>query len=207
MPIDDKNQEFELIMKTSDGDEILKNSDTVLVRFGPKRNGIVSSWLNGGYNEDLSAVFNHQLSQENIDIKDYQDGFNETSIWLEFNIEGQNVVIGGDSGKAGMDMMMRLYQPETLTFDVYFVLHHGSNATQEWIDTMTCKTVMHPYHYFDTALPLNVALTEKAFRAGGEYLVEGDGTTVLTFPYKVGEFKRLSHNTWKYHQGQKRVWD
>lgn len=72
MSIDDKNQEFELIMKTSDGDEILKNSDTVLVRFGPKRNGIVSSWLNGGYNEDLSAVFNHQLSQENIDK--YGDG-------------------------------------------------------------------------------------------------------------------------------------
>ena len=72
MSIDDKNQEFELIMKTSDGDEILKNSDTVLVKFGPKRNGIVSSWLNGGYNEDLSAVFNHQLSQENIDK--YGDG-------------------------------------------------------------------------------------------------------------------------------------
>ena len=72
MPIDDKNQEFELIMKTSDGDEILKNSDTVLVKFGPKRNGIVSSWLNGGYNENLSAVFNHQLSQENIDK--YGDG-------------------------------------------------------------------------------------------------------------------------------------
>lgn len=72
MSIDDKNQEFELIMKTSDGDEILKNSDTVLVKFGPERNGIITSWLNGGYNEDLSAVFNHQLSQENIDK--YGDG-------------------------------------------------------------------------------------------------------------------------------------
>lgn len=71
MSIED-NQEFELLLKTSDGDEILKNSDTVLVRFGPKRNGIVTSWLNGGYNEDLSAVFNHQLSQENIDK--YGDG-------------------------------------------------------------------------------------------------------------------------------------
>ncbi|MCQ2961792.1 MAG: adenosylcobinamide amidohydrolase [archaeon] len=72
MSFDDKNQEFELILKTSVGDEILKNSDTVLVKFGPKRNGIVSSWLNGGYNEDLSAVFNHQLSQENIDK--YEEG-------------------------------------------------------------------------------------------------------------------------------------
>lgn len=67
MSTDDLNQEFKLLLKTSDGDEILKNSDTILVRFGPKRNGIVSSWLNGGYNEDLSAVFNHQLSQANID--------------------------------------------------------------------------------------------------------------------------------------------
>ena len=72
MSIDDKNQEFELIIKTSDGDEILKNSDTVLVKFGPERTGIITSWLNGGYNEDLSAVFNHQLSQENIDK--YGDG-------------------------------------------------------------------------------------------------------------------------------------
>ena len=72
MSIDDKNQEFELILKTSVGDEVLKNSDTVLVKFGPKRNGIVSSWLNGGYNEDLSAVFNHQLSQDNIDK--YEEG-------------------------------------------------------------------------------------------------------------------------------------
>lgn len=72
MPIDDNNQEFELILKTSVGDEVLKNSDTVLVKFGPKRNGIVSSWLNGGYNEDLSAVFNHQLSQDNINK--YEEG-------------------------------------------------------------------------------------------------------------------------------------
>lgn len=67
-----ENQEFELLLETSDGDEVLKSADTILVRFGPKRNGIVSSWLNGGYSEDLSAVFNHQLSQENIDK--YGDG-------------------------------------------------------------------------------------------------------------------------------------
>lgn len=66
------NQKFELLLKTRDGDEVLKNSDTILVKFGPKRNGIVSSWLNGGYTEDLSAVFNHQLSQQNIDK--YGDG-------------------------------------------------------------------------------------------------------------------------------------
>ena len=62
-----QEKEFELLLKTNDGDEIFKNIDTVFVKFGPKRNGIVSSWLNGGYNEDLIGVFNHQLTQENID--------------------------------------------------------------------------------------------------------------------------------------------
>ena len=79
------NREFELLLRTSDGDEVLKSSDTIVVKFGPERNGIVSSWLNGGYSEDLSAVFNHQLSQENIDrygdggildfLKDLSNGF------------------------------------------------------------------------------------------------------------------------------------
>ena len=72
MPFDENNQEFKLLLETGDGDEILKNRDTILVKFGPKRNGIVTSWLNGGYSEDLSAVFNHQLSQANIDK--YGDG-------------------------------------------------------------------------------------------------------------------------------------
>ena len=63
--------EFKLLSKAN-GDQIFQNNDTIFVKFGSKRNGIVSSWLNGGYSEDLSAVFNHQLSQSNIDK--YGDG-------------------------------------------------------------------------------------------------------------------------------------
>ena len=58
--------EFKLLSKAN-GDQIFKNNDTIFVKFGSKRNGIVSSWLNGGYSEDLIGVFNHQLTQENID--------------------------------------------------------------------------------------------------------------------------------------------
>ena len=72
MTDDDKNQGFKLISNTIDGDEIYLNHDSIVVKFAGKKNGIVSSWLNGGYREDLSAVFNHQLSQENID--EYDDG-------------------------------------------------------------------------------------------------------------------------------------
>ena len=72
MTNDAKNQGFKLISKTIDGDEIYLNHDSIVVKFAGQKNGIVSSWLNGGYREDLSAVFNHQLSQENID--EYDDG-------------------------------------------------------------------------------------------------------------------------------------
>lgn len=72
MTDEDKNHEFDLIDKTIDGDEILFKDDTVFVKFSSKKNGIVSSWLNGGYREDLSGVFNYQLSQKNIDK--YDDG-------------------------------------------------------------------------------------------------------------------------------------
>lgn len=61
-----QDSEFKLLSRTN-GDQILKNNDTILIIFGSKRNGIVSSWLNGGYSEDLIGVFNHQLTQENID--------------------------------------------------------------------------------------------------------------------------------------------
>ena len=106
MSDDNINQEFELLLKTSDGDEVLKNSDTVLVKFGPKRNGIVTSWLNGGYSEDLSAVFNHQLSQENIEK--YSDGgildfLNDLALDFYKNLDLRNDRLSGLITSANME--------------------------------------------------------------------------------------------------------
>jgi len=63
--------EFELLFE-SDNDYIFRNQDSIIVKFKSRRNGIVTSWLNGGYHEDLEAVFNHQLSQKNI--TKYEEG-------------------------------------------------------------------------------------------------------------------------------------
>ena len=70
---DDIKEDFKLISKTINKDEIYLNNDSIVVKFSSKKNGIVTSWLNGGYKEDLTAVFNHQLSQKNID-KYYNGG-------------------------------------------------------------------------------------------------------------------------------------
>ena len=69
----DIKEDFKLISKTINQDEIYLNNDSIVVKFSSKKNGIVTSWLNGGYKEDLTAVFNHQLSQKNID-KYYNGG-------------------------------------------------------------------------------------------------------------------------------------
>lgn len=56
-----------LIFKTSLGDEVFYLNDTVLVNFSVGRNVVSTSKLNGGISNNLKSVFNHHLSQENID--------------------------------------------------------------------------------------------------------------------------------------------
>ena len=89
-----KDGDFELIFETCDGDKVLRDESNVLVRFTQKRNGIVTSWINAGYREDLEAVFNHQLSQETLDgeeseeinISDYLKGLShELAVSLDLD--------------------------------------------------------------------------------------------------------------------------
>jgi adenosylcobinamide hydrolase len=63
MIADNELQDEELI-KTP-GNEIIERSGSALViRFSDKRNVLSTSWLNGGYRADLTAIFNHQISPE-----------------------------------------------------------------------------------------------------------------------------------------------
>ena len=62
-----------LIFKTSLDDEVYYLKDTIFVNFNVKRNGISTSKLNGGFSSNLKSVFNHHLSQENIDYLENHD--------------------------------------------------------------------------------------------------------------------------------------
>jgi adenosylcobinamide hydrolase len=44
-----------------------RSDDAVVIRFPGMRNVISTSWMNGGYRENLKAVFNHQISLEACD--------------------------------------------------------------------------------------------------------------------------------------------
>ena len=55
-----------IIFKTSLDDEIYYLKDTILIKFNTSRNGVSTSNLNGGISE-YKSVFNHHLTQKNID--------------------------------------------------------------------------------------------------------------------------------------------
>ena len=62
-----------LIFKTSTSDEVYYLKDSIFVKFNHKRNVISSSVLNGGIRDDLKFVFNHHLSQDNLDYLENHD--------------------------------------------------------------------------------------------------------------------------------------
>lgn len=62
-----------LIFQSSVNDEVFYLNDIVFVKFNVRRNGISTSKLNGGYSNNFKSVFNHHLSQQNIDYLEDHD--------------------------------------------------------------------------------------------------------------------------------------
>ena len=63
--------QFKLIFKTSLGENICQCKDSIVVKLPKNRNSLTTSWINGGYKENIEAVFNHQLKKP---CKDNPDG-------------------------------------------------------------------------------------------------------------------------------------
>jgi len=56
------------------GDTVERIDDAVVIRFPSMRNVLSTSWMNGGYREDIEAVFNHQISLEACEVCHAGDG-------------------------------------------------------------------------------------------------------------------------------------
>ena len=68
------NYEFELIFKTSTGEEIYRCHDSIVVKLPENRSALTTSWINGGYRESIEAVFNHQLKKPGKNNPDGLEG-------------------------------------------------------------------------------------------------------------------------------------
>lgn len=62
-----------LFFISSVNDEAYYLKDTIFVKFNVRRNGISTSKLNGGFSSNFKSVFNHHLTQENIDYLEDHD--------------------------------------------------------------------------------------------------------------------------------------
>jgi len=61
-------------MKTPGKEQIEHRETSLIIRFPGRRNVLSTSWMNGGYRENLEAVFNHQISLEACEVCHAGDG-------------------------------------------------------------------------------------------------------------------------------------
>ena len=89
-----------------------------------------------------------------------------------------------------------------LSVDVMTLPHHGFNTSYDFVDTFKVKTVLATVR--DRTPVCRKKQNEYFKERVEEWLVWGDGTKVLTFPYQVGEYQCLPNFEWIYNKGQER---
>jgi len=141
----------------------------------------------------------------------YSTDFNDTSTWLLHHIEEQRFLIAGDTHHTGMRVAMQMYEQSWFDFDVFAVFHHGINVHEYFTSYCELKTVL--YTSFREASIWEPSRTELARVEDNEnlrescleYVSHGNGTVVLTFPYKVGTYEIMEPCDWRYDGGVKRT--
>lgn len=138
-------------------------------------------------------------AQEQFPFEYYSGDFNDSSTWCLFTIEGQRCLLGGDGDKGGIKFVMETCTPEDMQLDVFTVLHHGHNTRDMFTDYCRIKTALFPVA--KGKMPAyrtneNNHLKEVV----EEWFVSHEGTVVMTFPYRVGEAKRIPHFDWIYNK-------
>lgn len=161
---------------------------------------------------DITIDIPFTMDQITIDAY-YSADFNDTSLWMMHNIEGQRFLHAGDAGTTSTKMAMGFYDKEYFELDMFSVLHHGINVFDYFTDYCTIKTLLYTNRtvgslYSETKyarLEENAHLQESVV----ESIAHGDGTVVLTFPYKIGSAEIMEPLDWKYNNGVRdhRIWD
>lgn len=142
------------------------------------------------------------LAQEQLPIENYSGEFNDSSTWCMLHIEGQKCLLGGDGDKGGMLFLMSTYDREFLNVEIFSLLHHGWNTRDFFTDYCTPQTVLVTTK--DKLPSLRLEANHRLREMASEWLTWGDGTKVLSFPYKTGEYECLSNFKWIHHVGQER---
>ena len=137
------------------------------------------------YFDDVTMDIVH--SQEHLPIEEYSGDINDSSTWVMFTIEGQKCLFCGDGESGSQRAVMRHYDEAYLELDVFTLPHHGHHTRDEFTDYIKVKTVLATVK--EQVPAHRMAQNERLKKKANEWLVWGDGTKVLTFPYKVGTYE------------------
>ena len=138
---------------------------------------------------------------------------NDTSIWLMHHIEGQRMLVGGDSYHTGIRAMMNMYEREYLDTDVFVILHHGVNVYDYFTNYTTLNTVLYPNFRVGSLWSTNGSRDDLAMVEENENVVQSakecisceNGSVVLKFPYEVGSAEIMEPCDWRYDGGRQRI--
>ena len=143
------------------------------------------------------------FTQEQLPREEYDGDFNDSSTICMFTIEGQKCFFSGDAHRGGLRFVKDAYSREYLDLDIFTLNHHGFNTWNEFTDYATIKTALFTVQK-DT--PVRRTRENDYLRqTAKEWFVWGDGTKIMKFPYKIGEYHCLPQQEWIYNQGQKRL--
>lgn len=142
-------------------------------------------------------------AQELMVIENITTDLNETSTWFMHTMENQKFLLAGDADEGSMRNVMRMYNKEYFVMDVLAVMHHGINVYDFFTAYCTFKTALYPNNTtgsrYESGTYARINENEFLKKSAVEYMSFGEGTVVLTFPYKVGTAETLPPTEWIYN--------
>lgn len=134
----------------------------------------------------------------------YNDDFNDTSIWLMHQIEGQRFLYVGDSSHTGMRTVMNMFEQSYFDLDMFAVSHHGINVYDYFVEYCIADTLLYTVFrtksmYEDKSAHAHLAEHARMQELAKESISHGEGTAVLTFPYTVGSYEIMPSFDWRYN--------
>lgn len=133
--------------------------------------------------------------------------FNETSVWFMNHIEGQKILLVGDTNHTGMRTAMRMLDKAYFQIDVYAVSHHGVNVYDYFTDILDVKTLLYSNWrigslWQDGSKYARTKENKQLIQNAREAYSHESGTVVLKFPYVVGEAYITGKTRWIYNGGR-----
>lgn len=146
------------------------------------------------------------FTQEQLATADMAGDYNDASTWLMYNIENQKFLLAGDAADASSKTVMEIYDKDYFNLDLYCVFHHGINVYNYFTDYIQANTILYTSYrcgsMYSTGSHSHPEENDYLMSIAKEILAFGDGTKVLTFPYKIGTAATMPKKEWIYDNNE-----